>query len=41
MGFFSKAKDNFENRQKINDYNYRAKEYIQSGNEFMKRHMMI
>ena len=33
MGFFSKAKDNFENRQKINDYNYRAKEYIQSGNE--------
>lgn len=33
MGFFSKAKDNFENRQKINDYNYRAKEYIQSGKE--------
>lgn len=33
MGFFDKAKDNFEKRQKIAEYNYRAKEYIQSGNE--------
>lgn len=31
MGLFSKAKENFENRQKINDYNYRTKEYIQEG----------
>ena len=40
MGFFDdvfskteKAKDNYEKRQKIAEYNYRAKEYIQSGNE--------
>ena len=33
MGLFSKAKNNFDNRQKIADYNYHAKEYIQSGNE--------
>ncbi|MGN0605546.1 MAG: hypothetical protein ACI4JM_03390 [Oscillospiraceae bacterium] len=40
MGFFDdvfgkaeKAKDNYEKRQKIAEYNYKAKEYIQSGNE--------
>ena len=40
MGFFDdiasaakKANDNYEKRQKIAEWNYRAKEYIQSGNE--------
>ena len=40
MGFFDnliektdKAKDNYEKRQKIAEYNSKAKEYIQSGNE--------
>jgi len=40
MGFFDdvfgkaeKAKDNYEKRQQIAEYNCRAKEYIQSGNE--------
>lgn len=40
MGFFEdlsskakKASDNYEKRQKIAEWNYKAKEYIQSGNE--------
>jgi len=40
MGFFDnlsskakKASDNYEKRQKIAEWNYKAKEYIQSGNE--------
>ncbi len=31
MGFFSNAKDNYEKRQQIADWNYRAREYISEG----------
>lgn len=32
MGLFGKAKDNYDKRKDIAEYNYRAKEYIQAGN---------
>lgn len=31
MGFFDKAKDNYEKRQKIAEWNYQAREYISDG----------
>lgn len=31
MGFFSNAKDNYEKRQQIAEWNYRAREYISDG----------
>lgn len=31
MGFFDKAKDNYEKRQKIAEWNYQAREYISEG----------
>lgn len=31
MGFFSNAKDNYEKRQKIAEWNYQAREYVSEG----------
>ncbi len=31
MGFFDNARDNYERRQKIAEYNYKAREYISDG----------
>ena len=37
MGFLSNAKDNYEKRQQIAEWNYRAREYISEGQQLYEQ----